>query len=272
MVAEDDSSVLCEPGIEDYITSDVILALLAIPEAGLLRISSALLFAGNNELCAYWWRDRYTGQQQAELRDPVLVKAAFNDAFLDSGYLPSEVIRLGISRNVRWLAVYAPPASYTLTMLVGKTTTRRTITVGLPGFVLCGYGNQYWIWAVKERQISARTPVFRYPLPNIGGDGTMCFGANQPPHADGPTIMQAMQLFFDSPFNDHWAEGKSIGHPGDIRAYLQQLVRKGPKGKETHTPAAFPEEELVPMTAAGTPQQELALEHLFKHILARRYP
>jgi hypothetical protein len=271
MVAEDDSHVLGEPGIEDYITSDVILGLLAIPEAGLLRISSALLFAGNNELCAYWWRDSYSGQQHAELRDPVLVKAAFNDAFLDSGYLPSGVIRLGISRNVRWLAVHVPPATYTLTLHDDRKKTKpRALTVGLPGFVLCGYGNQYWIWAVKERQISARTPVFRYPLPNVGGDGTMCFGANQPPQADGPTIMQAMQLFFDSPFNDHWAEAKAIGHPGDIRTYLQQLAGAGAKARGKRPPAVFPEEDLVPLTAFGTPQQELTVEHLFKHVLARR--
>lgn len=274
VVEEDDSRELCEPGIEDFITSDVILGLLAIPETGLLRISSALLIAGNNELCAYWWRDRYTGQQHAELRDPVLVKAAFNDAFLDSGYIPAGTIRLGISKSVKWLAVYVPPAPYTLTLLDDRRQNKQpkppphTITIGMPGFVLCGYETQYWMWAVKERQVTPHTPVFRYPLPNVGGDGAMCFGANHPPQADGPSIMRALHLFLDSPFNDHWAEGKALCHSGDVRAYLKRLARAG-KGKKT-SPPVFPEEELVPITTTSPPHQELTIEHLFRRVLGRR--
>src|SRR5436309_10106330 len=72
-----------QAGIEEFITSDVVLGLLGIPEEGLLRISAALLIAGKNEMCAYWWRDPYTGKQTAELRDPVLVKSAFSNATID---------------------------------------------------------------------------------------------------------------------------------------------------------------------------------------------
>ena len=257
---EDDSSELCHPGIEEYITSEMVLGLLGIPETGLLRISAALLIAGNNELCAYWWRDQYSGQQRAELRDPVLVRAAFSTVAIDSGYLPPNVLRLGLNEGVQWMAVYVPPAPYQLALVDGGERAQ-VIRVELPGMVLAGRGNQYWIWAVKERDITANTPVFHVPLPNVGADGTMCFGSNAAPVVGGPTILQALHLFLDSPFNNHWAMGKSRVHPGDIRDRLRAIA-------ELDT-SVFPEDELLPITPTNALQHELTLDHLLQHIMRR---
>lgn len=130
------------PGIEQYITSDMVLGLLGIPETGLLRISAALLIAGNNELCAYWWRDSYTGRQHAELRDPVLVRAAFSQVTIDSGYLPPSVLRLGISNGMQWLAVTRPPTRTQLTLL-DDSAQAAALQVTLPGLVIAGRDRHY---------------------------------------------------------------------------------------------------------------------------------
>ena len=260
IIDDDDSRDLCQPGIEEYITSDVVLGLLGIPETGLLRISAALLIAGNNELCAYWWRDQYSGQQRAELRDPVLVRAAFSQVTIDSGYLPQNVIRLGLSDGVQWMAVYVPPAPYQLT-LVYEGEQAQVIRVELPGLVLTGRGSQYWVWAVKERAISANTPVYHVPLPNVGADGALCFGNNTVPVVSGPTILQALHLFLDSPFNNHWAIGKSRAHPGDIRERLRAIAEL--------EPPVFPEDDLLPITPTNAPERELTLDQLLHHVIRR---
>jgi len=260
VIVDDDSREVCEPGIEEFITSEVVLGLLGIPETGLLRINAALLIAGNNELCAYWWRDQYSGQQRAELRDPVLVRAAFSNVAIDSGYLPANVIRLGINDGVQWMAVYVPPASYRFTLLDDRQEAS-VIGVGLPGLVLCGRGSQYWMWAVKDHPVSPNSAVYHVPLPNVGLDGTMCFGTNRAPVASGPTILQALHLFLDSPFNDHWATGKSRARPGDIRLRLHEIAE--------WEPPVFPEEELVPITPSDAPGRHLTLDQLLRHVLRR---
>ncbi len=258
---DDDSCELYQPGIEEFITSELVQGLLGIPETGLLRISAALLIAGNNELCAYWWRDPYNGQQHAELRDPVLVRAAFSTAAIDSGYLPPNVLRLGISERCQWMAVYVPPAPYQLALRDDGDERAQVIRVGLPGLVLAGHGNQYWLWAVKEHEVHANTPVFHVPLPNVGADGAMCFGNNPVPEVSGPTILQALHLFVDSPFNQHWAMGKSRAHAGDIRERLRAIAELDPP--------AFPEDELLPITPTNAPQRELTLDQVLHHMRRR---
>ncbi len=260
VIKDDASSVDGKQGIEEFITSDVVLGLLGIPEEGLLRISAALLIAGNNEVCAYWWRDQYTGKQTAELRDPVQVRAAFSNTVIDSGYLPPNVIRLGIGNGVQWMSIYHPPKSYQVTML-DEPNEPRPIEIGLPGLIFTGRGNTYWMWAVKDQPVSPQTLVYHVPLPNIGADGILCFGLNTPPKVDGPTIMQAFHLFLESPFNEHWAIGKALSHPGDIRSLLLA------KAKVQHP--VFPDDDLVPITPSDAPNHHLTLDHLFKHVLRR---
>lgn len=257
---DDASEIDGKQGIEEFISSDVVLGLLGIPEEGLLRISAALLIAGNNEVCAYWWRDKYTGKQAAELRDPVLVKAAFENATIDSGYLPTNVIRLGIGNGGQWMAIYVPPKLYQVTLL-DEQNNPTVISLSLPGFILTGRGNSYWMWAVKDLQISPHTFVYHVPLPNVGADGSLCFGLNTPPKADGPTMMQAFSLFLDSPFNDHWAIGKALSHPDDIRTFLLAIAsREHP---------VFPDDDLVPISPSDAPERKLTLDHLFTHVLRR---
>ena len=260
VMKDDASSVDGKQGIEEFNTSDLVLGHLGIPEEGLLRISAALLIAGNNELCAYWWRDPYTGKQTAELRDPVQVRAAFSNTMIDSGYFPQNVIRLGIGNGVQWMSISFPPASYRV-MLLDEQNEPKLIEIGLPGLIFTGSGNTYWMWAVKDRPISPVTLVYHVPLPNIGADGILCFGTNTPPKVDGPTIMQAFHLFLDSPFNDHWAIGKALSHPGDIRSQLFALAKlKLP---------VFPDDDLVPITPSNAPDRHLTLDQLFKHMLRR---
>lgn len=258
---EEGLQTLCGPGIEPFITSELVLTLLGIPAQGLLRISAALLFAGNDELCAYWWRDAQSGQQHAELRDPVHVRNAFANSVIDTGYLPANTLRMGLGHGVCWLAVFVPPASYRLTLLDEQEQPQQ-ITLNLPGCILAGRGTSYWLWAVKERVVTPATPLFHMPLPNIGGDGTLCFGVNAVPRAEGATIMQAFHLFLESPFNDHWALGKARSHSGDVRTLLRALA--------SSRDPVFPEEELLPLVAEGASRHTLTLDHLLHRVLKGR--
>lgn len=99
------------------------------------------------------------------------------------------------------------------------------------------------------------------PLPNIGGDGSLCFGSNAAPVASGPTILHALHLFLASPFTGHWATEKSLAAPGDIRLRLLEIAEQ--------EEGMFPEDELKPLTTTDEHGRHLTLDALLHHVLRR---
>lgn len=236
----------------------MVLALLNIPQDGVFGVNAALLFAREQEMCAYWWREQ-NGRQQATFVSPQTVKAALGSIPIDSGYLPQGTLRVGITRQgANWMAVYIPRRAYQLT-IERDDRSQHTIELGLPGCVLMGVADHYWVWAAKEQEVSGETRLYHLPVPNVGGDGTMCYGETHPPKVSGSHILPAFFLFMNSPFSDHWATGKSQMHPGDIRERLFTLAAR--------TPAVFPEEDLVPLQYARQPGEVVTLDALMKLIL-----
>jgi Prokaryotic E2 family D len=244
-----------------WLTEDLVQALLNIPADGLFGVNMALLFSREQELCAYWWRER-TGTHHATVVSPQAVKAALNAIPIDSGYLPSGTLRIGITPNGEpWMVVSLPPRSYHFTM-ERDDKSQHTIALGLPGAVMLGHADRFWIWAVKETQVSETTRLYHFPLPNIGPDGTMCYGENHPSKVAWPQILPAFYLFMESPFSDHWSAGKSAHHLGDIRTHLFQLAE--------HSPAVFPEEELLPLLYTRSPGMPVTLHALVQSIIEGR--
>ncbi|GCE32009.1 hypothetical protein KDA_74930 [Dictyobacter alpinus] len=249
------------PGLEEFLTSDVILDLLKIPKDGLIRINAALFFLGSNEMFAFYWRER-NGSQQCKLLPADAVRTAFHTMPFDSGWMPQGTFRCGIdAAGRRWLSICIPPAHHHLAVIDNDLGLQQ-VDVPLPGFVFTGCGRNYWIWAVKDTDISAQTALYHAPLSNVSSNGSICFGANRAPEASGSTILQAFHLFLDSPFNGHMANNKSQKHPGDIRYLLAELAAQEAR--------FFPHEDLFGIAASAQSTKVLSLDHLLNSVIHAR--
>lgn len=252
-----DTALTLEAGLEEYLTSPVILDLLKLPQDGLVRISAALFFLGDYEMFAFYWRDSYRGaEQHCKLVGADAVRSAFAPMPLDSGWLPLNAVRCGISREgERWLSIFVPPQIHPLAIQDNDFGLQH-VAVPLPGLVFTGSGSSYWVWAVKGGAKDAI--AYHAPLSNVSENGLICFGANRAPVASGTTIAQALSLFLTSSFNGHSASGKSRRHQGDIRFLLLDLAQQQ---------AAYPLDDLCPITTLQG--HALTLDTLYQNIQRR---
>lgn len=250
------------PGLEEYLTSDVILDLLKMPTDGLIRINSALFFLAGNEQFAYYTRDSQTGKQTCKLLDADAVRAAFQPMPMASGWLPQGSLRFGIDvTGQRWVSIALPPAIRQIS-IIDNDLGLQQLEVPLPGLIFTGLGRSYWIWAVKSPTIGPTTELYHAPLSNVNSQGSICFGANQIPVADETTMLPALSLFLESPFNGHLAALKSRTHQGDIRFLLQDLDKR--------KASQFPLEELCPILVGREPPgKTVGLEALLNTIVRR---
>src|SRR5260370_39314696 len=98
-----------------WLSEDMLLALLNIPQGGIIGVTSALLFSETQQLCAYWWRDEKGNGQHTKLIDPQALRAAIGAIPVDSGYLPEHVLRLGTSpKGQYWMLGHQSPRAYQL--------------------------------------------------------------------------------------------------------------------------------------------------------------
>lgn len=242
----------------EVLSPDVLLSLLNFPPGGLLKIDAALLFLGSDETFAFYWRERHD-QPCCKLLSADEVRAAFASMPFESGWLPPRTLRFGIDKTgALWLSMFIPPAHYELSIMDHDLGESR-ITIPLPGFVFTGCGQRYWIWAVKDREVSPHSKLFHAPLPNVRSNGSICFGTNRVPEANSSTILQAFSLFLASPFTGHASNQKSRSHPGDIRFFLKDLAAQ--------QVAEFPLEDLVGMATQDAPATVVTLDFLLKYVL-----
>lgn len=251
------------PGLETFLTSDVMLDVLDIPNGGLLRISAALLFLGDDDLFAFYWRDAQSKRPHCKLVSADGVRACFQEMpsslSFDSGWLPQGTLRFGLDAGgTRWVSMVLPASRRRLSIL-DTDLGLQEVELPLPGLVFTGRGRSYWIWAVKDEVVTPQTQVFHAPLSNVDEVGRICFGANALPEADGTSMMHALHLFLDSPFNGHHASQKSRTHQGDIRFLLQDVASQ----KRDH----FPDDELLPIIARDCPV--VTLDLLLKYVLGK---
>jgi PRTRC genetic system protein B len=166
---------------------------------------------------------------------PSVVRAAFLDEPLDTGFLPPSVVRSGTTMQGAFCVAFYPPAPHTLRVTCDNKEA--TLTVPLPGMVFAGRGTSYWVWAVPGPTFSPDLQVYEPPLPNVYPQQHICWGSNSPPLASPATIDQAWQLFLASTFNGDLARHKSTSCPEDVRVLLRRLATKRAK--------TFPPGELV---------------------------
>lgn len=210
--------------------------------------ASLLLITGDQ----YLFRFRNKGGTVAyKFLSPASVRAAFAHETIDTQWLPPNVRRWGIGKHGEWLLVTHPPHVYELSFASLQGNETVTLQVPMPALAFLGYGQRYHLWAFNDRELSANTPLFAAPLPNVDGNGSICFGTNIMPQASARTIGDAWNLFLASPFSNHSINGKSKAFPEDVRVQLEKLAQSGRR--------RYPLRDLVPLRTTANQAIENAL-------------
>ena len=149
----------------------------------------------------------------------------FSSCDIDTGWLPTGVVRCAETSKGAMVLSYRPPSPATF-LLDGRSGKIDTLTIPLPGLVMLGVESKYYLWSLKEAVFSPDAVLHNTPLPNINSDGTICFGANKVTRATGEAVAKVWALFWESPFSDHSVQGKSGTHPADIRKVIRELAKR----------------------------------------------
>lgn len=187
----------------------------------------------------------YTGGQRAKFLTVETVAAAFTSLGIDTGWIPAGLVRHGHGPRGPWY-VYSAPAQKVEIVLQD-----RRFEVPVPRTVLLHVGRTAWVWALKTSSFDPDALAFAVPLPNVHGDGKVCWGQNTAPDANPSKARAAWQMFFDTPFNLDLENRKSLAHPNDVTV---QLAAQEGKSK-------YPLADLVPMSG-GKKIAELIDAHI----------
>ena len=178
--------------------------------------------------------------------------AAFAGVELDTGWLPPGVVRYGENAAGPWY-VYSAPAQKLDLILDGKEPAVKNVPI--PRTVLVAYDREYYLWSTKTMHFAASDPVWQAPFPNLhASSGRICWGTNAPPKIDATSARKAWDLFFETAFNNHLADGKSQAHKGDVRSMLREIAGQ----------AKYPLDDLQPLGYRGS------VESAVKNILEGR--
>lgn len=146
---------------------------------------------------------------------------------IDTGWLPPHIVRCGEGPKGAVVMSYQPPARRQILVHL-KGTQPTKLTLPLPALVLAGVKSNYFIFATKGDDFSPKAQLFFAPLPNVGANAKICFGANQVPTAGPQTLTEVWQLIFESPFNADQSQNKSLAQSEDVRLMLKKVARDKP--------------------------------------------
>lgn len=191
------------------------------------------------------------GTVQERLISAASIREAATHIPIDSGWMPSEVVRWGNRRGMDWCVAIIPASKRRLELTQGTPGVDETIehiVAPLPGFTLFGAGTTYFIWAL-DGEFSPKQQIYRCPLPNVyvinqrfdkelHMAGEICWGPLKPPVCSPRTILRAWDLFINSTFNNHGPHGKCKSQEEDVRVLLRELAVSEAEN--------FPLDELIP--------------------------
>lgn len=169
------------------------------------------------------------------------VREAATNIPIDSGWLAPEIVRCGTGGKGDWAVAFIPPGRHSLELTSGtpgESETADKVTAPLPGMVMFGIANKYFVWAVKTETLNPHMEVYRCPLPNVMQDAGVCWGLLKPPTASARSILSAWKLFIGSTFNNHAANGKSKRKRDDVRELIKELATAGDE-------ARYPVDDLI---------------------------
>lgn len=172
---------------------------------------------------------------------------AVKDVF-DSGWVAQNVLRFALLAKKRHKILSILPSEKRKILItdprsadereMSNETTRETVLkleVPLPSLLLLGIGRQYYLWATLEKTITPASKICAAPFPNLDKSGGICFGGNFAPECRLETIESVWQMIFDSPFNNHQMQNRTLTHKEDARKFLLEI-----SGKKT-----FPKNALI---------------------------
>jgi hypothetical protein len=204
------------------------------------------------------------GQVIEQFRSAAAVREAFTGIPVDTGWLAPNlhcggVVRWGVFRGVEWAVMYLPPAVHNLELTEHDGTPEEVtsrVNAPLPGMVWCGFGTQYFAFAVKTPHLDPGQELYRAPLPNVMQDGSVCWGLSKQPQATGKGIGEAWALFaYRTTFNNHVVNAKSKREPDDCRRLLRALAASG---------EAYPADDLRRQDAEHGTTLNKAIEGFFE--------
>jgi PRTRC genetic system protein B len=177
--------------------------------------------------------------------DPAHVAAALAGMTLSSPLLPRNCLFWQKAAGGERIGIYCEPQIWTVNVVAPgpnddpkrkRGVGRQAWRVPLPGLVWIGQGVDYWLYALKGTDWPGpETALWAAPVPNMSE--AICRGNVEFPAAAASTMWSALALFFESDFNDHLSNGKSLAHRDSV---LEQWAVLYEAGAET-----WPEDDLV---------------------------
>lgn len=194
---------------------------------------AALYFLEGN----YQFNYREGSVEKTKFLTPAQIGKAFavKDVF-DSGWIDQSVLRFALLAKKRHKILSVLPAGRRKIFITDprptderdETTQERILEleIPLPTLLLLGCGQKYYLWATLEKTISAKSKICAAPFPNLDKSGGICFGSNLAPECRLETIESVWQMIFDSPFNNHQAQNRTLTHKTDARKFLLEINGK----------------------------------------------
>ena len=182
------------------ISGDTLREIISQAPRNLEYLDAELLFVDRNYILHYLEGNRHIYKS---LTSDVL-RNAFNNEPVDTGWLPENVIRHGSSAIGDWFVSFHPRQRYNLQV------QDEQLHLPLPSFVFVGISTSYFAWAVKGTKFDARSFIYHVPLPNVMNDGRICWGNVHPLPASLSTIESTWKKFIGSIFNQDYTQRKSL--------------------------------------------------------------
>ena len=128
-------------------------------------------------ICEFQYRDgsQFTLKQVT----PSMLKLAFSEEPVDSGWLSPGSVRWGSTSYGVYTVGYFAPAIYRFGIEFDKGIKR--LRAPMPALVFAGIRDKYHVWAMKERVFTPKAQLYYAPLPNLNEHGHICFGNNRHP-------------------------------------------------------------------------------------------
>ena len=172
---------------------------------------------------------------------------AVKDVF-DSGWVAKNVLRFALLAKKRHKILSVLPSGKRKILITDprpadernnrdelNTDAILELEVPLPTLLLLGIGRQYYLWATLEKTITPESKICAAPFPNLDKSGGICFGGNFASECHLDTLTSVWQMVFDSPFNNHQMQNRTLTHKEDARKFLLEI-----SGKKT-----FPKNTLI---------------------------
>lgn len=178
-----------------------------------------------------------------------VLRNAFTNEPVDTGWLPKNVIRHGSCVSGKWVVCFFPQQRYELQV------NQEQLCLPLPSFVFMGIGNSYFVWAVKKNQFEPDLILYHTPLPNVMASGKICWGNVYPTSVSLSNVQFTWSKFVSSTFNQDYTQGKSKKYKNNIIEQLKILNQK----VKTSSRSRYRVSDLIPVRDKLTVEQAVKL-------------